>query len=44
MSKQYTFKKEDEEFFGGVGSFGVPKFDLEMHGGVPRRVHNGQFY
>ena len=36
MNKQYIFKKEDEEFFGAVGSFGVPKFDGEMHGGVPR--------
>lgn len=31
-----TFDADDEEFFGKVGSFGVPKFDNEMHGGVPR--------
>ncbi|CAI8378210.1 MAG: hypothetical protein CMA41_05125 [Euryarchaeota archaeon] len=36
MRKNITFEKEDEEFFGQVGSFGVPKFDNEMHGGVPR--------
>ena len=30
-----TFDPEDEEFFGSVGSFGVPKFDNEMRG-VPR--------
>ena len=27
MKKKITFDKEDEEFFGQVGSFGVPKFD-----------------
>ena len=31
-----TFSAEDEEFFGKVGSFGVPKFDGVMGGGVPR--------
>jgi len=31
-----TFSPEDEEFFGKVGGFGVPKFDAEMGGGVPR--------
>ena len=36
MKKKITFDKEDEEFFGQVGSFGVPKFDGEMNGGVPR--------
>ena len=36
MNKQIEFDKEDEEFFGSVGSFGVPKFDNAMHGGVPR--------
>ena len=36
MDKQVQFSKEDEEFFGSVGSFGVPKFDKAMHGGVPR--------
>ena len=36
MRKNITFDKEDEDFFGQVGSFGVPKFDNEMHGGVPR--------
>ena len=36
MKKKVTFDKEDEEFFGQVGSFGVPKFDNEMNGGVPR--------
>ena len=36
MDKQVQFSKEDEEFFGSVGSFGVPKFDNAMHGGVPR--------
>jgi KaiC/GvpD/RAD55 family RecA-like ATPase len=30
------FSAEDEEFFGKVGSFGVPKFDGVMGGGVPR--------
>ena len=36
MAKEFKFDKEDEKFFGSVGSFGVPKFDNEMHGGVPR--------
>ena len=36
MDKQIQFSKDDEEFFGSVGSFGVPKFDNAMHGGVPR--------
>ena len=36
MAKKMTFDSEDEEFFGNVGSFGVPKFDNEMRGGVPR--------
>ena len=36
MNKQIEFDEEDEEFFGSVGSFGVPKFDNAMHGGVPR--------
>jgi KaiC/GvpD/RAD55 family RecA-like ATPase len=36
MNKQIKFDPEDEEFFGSVGSFGVPKFDNAMHGGVPR--------
>ena len=31
-----TFSSEDEEFFGKVGGFGVPKFDAVMGGGVPR--------
>ena len=31
-----AFSKEDEEYFGAVGSFGVPKFDREMNGGIPR--------
>ncbi|DAC36758.1 MAG TPA: hypothetical protein HA286_02970, partial [Candidatus Poseidoniaceae archaeon] len=31
-----SFSAEDEEFFGKVGSFGVPKFDGVMGGGVPR--------
>ncbi len=30
MSKEIQFDPEDEEFFGSVGSFGVPKFDNEM--------------
>ena len=30
------FNKEDLDFFGDVGSFGVPKFDKAMRGGVPR--------
>ena len=30
-----TFDPEDEEFFGSVGSFGVPKFDNEMRGVCP---------
>ena len=36
MAKEFKFDEEDEKFFGSVGSFGVPKFDNEMHGGVPR--------
>ena len=36
MNKQIKFSLEDEEFFGSVGSFGVPKFDLAMLGGIPR--------
>ena len=36
MNKQLKFDAEDEEFFGSVGSFGVPKFDNAMYGGVPR--------
>ena len=36
MERKMTFDPEDEEFFGTVGSFGVPKFDNEMRGGVPR--------
>jgi KaiC/GvpD/RAD55 family RecA-like ATPase len=36
MAEQIKFDKEDESFFGSVGSFGVPKFDNAMHGGVPR--------
>ena len=38
MAKEVKFDLEDEEFFGSVGSFGVPKFDNAMHGGVPRGV------
>ena len=30
------FSAEDVEYFGEVGSFGVPKFDIEMRGGIPR--------
>ena len=36
MARKIDFDPEDEEFFGKVGSFGVPKFDNEMHGGIPR--------
>jgi len=36
VARKMTFDPEDEEFFGKVGSFGVPKFDNEMRGGVPR--------
>ena len=36
MARTFDFDPEDEEFFGTVGSFGVPKFDNEMNGGVPR--------
>ena len=36
MARKMTFDPDDEEFFGSVGSFGVPKFDNEMRGGVPR--------
>ena len=36
MAREINFDPEDEEFFGTVGSFGVPKFDNEMRGGVPR--------
>ena len=32
MARKIEFDPEDEEFFGKVGSFGVPKFDNEMHG------------
>ena len=34
MARKMTFDPDDEEFFGSVGSFGVPKFDNEMRGGV----------
>ena len=40
MARKIDFDPEDEEFFGKVGSFGVPKFDNEMHGGVPRYFHD----
>ena len=30
MARKMTFDPEDEDFFGSVGSFGVPKFDSEM--------------
>ena len=36
MARKFEFDPEDEEFFSKVGSFGVPKFDNEMHGGIPR--------
>ena len=36
MAKKIEFSKEDEEFFGTMGSFGIPKFDAAMRGGVPR--------
>ncbi|MDA0843025.1 MAG: RAD55 family ATPase [archaeon] len=36
MAKKMSFTKEDEEFFGTMGSFGIPKFDAAMRGGVPR--------
>ena len=36
MAKKIEFSKEDEEFFGTMGSFGIPKFDNAMRGGVPR--------
>ncbi|MDE0857945.1 MAG: RAD55 family ATPase [Candidatus Poseidoniaceae archaeon] len=36
MARKFDFDPEDEEFFSMVGSFGVPKFDNEMHGGIPR--------
>ena len=36
MNKQVFFDSDDEDFFGSVGSFGVPKFDNAMYGGVPR--------
>lgn len=36
MSREISFDPEDEEFFGTVGSFGVPKFDDAMRGGIPR--------
>ena len=36
MAREIQFDPEDEDFFGKVGSFGVPKFDNEMRGGVPR--------
>ncbi|MBT3771670.1 MAG: hypothetical protein HOE92_06575 [Euryarchaeota archaeon] len=34
--KDIQFSLEDEEFFGVMGSVGVPKFDREMRGGIPR--------
>ena len=36
MARKFDFDPADEEFFSKVGSFGVPKFDNEMHGGIPR--------
>jgi len=36
MVGNIKFTKEDEEFFGDKASFGVPKFDIAMRGGVPR--------
>ena len=36
MARKFDFDPEDEEFFSKVGSFGVPKFDIEMRGGIPR--------
>ena len=36
MAKELNFDAEDEKFFGEYGSFGVPKFDNAMKGGVPR--------
>ena len=43
MARKVEFDPEDEEFFGSVGSFGVPKFDNEMRGGVPR-LHHGRLH
>ena len=33
---QPTFDPIDEEFFGSYASFGIPKFDAIMKGGIPR--------
>lgn len=34
--KKISFSADDVEFFGPMGSFGVPKFDAVMNGGIPR--------
>ena len=36
MAEKITFSLEDEEFFGPKGSFGIPKFDASLEGGIPR--------
>ena len=36
MAEKITFSLEDEEFFGTKGSFGIPKFDISLDGGIPR--------
>ena len=34
--KDFSITEEDKDFFGTMGSFGIPKFDKIMNGGVPR--------
>ena len=36
MAEKISFSLEDEEFFGTKGSFGIPKFDSNLDGGIPR--------
>ena len=35
-NKKFIISSEDEQYFGKMGSFGIPKFDKIMNGGVPR--------
>ena len=36
INTKFDISREDEQFFGKMGSFGIPKFDKIMNGGVPR--------
>ena len=36
VNTKFVISAEDEKFFGKMGSFGIPKFDKIMNGGVPR--------